>query len=77
MRRLVVILLCALALLLAVSYLPSSSPAAGSAENGAFENRVGRGMEAREGLTAKLRDGANEVKYGLERAKRELEDLIP
>lgn len=77
MRRLPLVLFCAFALLAGVSYLPSSSPAAGSAENDSFQDGVGRGMEAREGLTAKLREGADDVKYGLERAKRELQDLIP
>jgi hypothetical protein len=68
---------CATGLLLSVSYLGGSSAQASAGESGSFEGQVERMIEARQTMSDALVDRAHEIAYGLERAKDELEGLIP
>jgi hypothetical protein len=60
-----------------VSYLGESPAQASTTQGGSVEGQVSRMVEARQKLTHTVQDGAHEIAYGLERAKDELEGLIP
>lgn len=68
---------CAIGLFLGASYLGESSAHASGGQSGSFEGQVERMIEARQTMSEALMDRAREIAYGLERAKDELEDLIP
>ncbi len=68
---------CATGLLLSVSYLGESPTQASASESGSFEGQVERMIEARQTLSEALMESAHEIAHGLERAKDELEGLIP
>lgn len=60
-----------------VSYLGESPAQASTTQGGSVEGQVSRMVEARRTLSHALGDRAREIAYGLERAKDELEELIP
>jgi hypothetical protein len=68
---------CASGLFLGASFLGESSATASAGDGGGFEGQVERMIEARQTMSEALMDRAREIKYGLERAKDEVEDLIP
>jgi hypothetical protein len=68
---------CATGLLLGASYLGESPTQSSAGQSGSFEGQVERLIEARETVSDALVDQAREIGYALERAKDELEDLIP
>jgi hypothetical protein len=68
---------CATGLFLGSSYLGESPAQASASQSGSFEGQVERMIEARQTMSEALLDRAREIAYGLERAKDELEDLIP
>lgn len=63
--------------MLGVSYLGESPSQASATQSGSFEGQVSRMIAARQTLSHALQDRAHEIAYGLERAKDELESLIP
>jgi hypothetical protein len=63
--------------MLGVSYLGESPAQASTTQSGSFEGQVSRLIEARRSLSRALQDRAHEIAYGVERAKDELEGLIP
>lgn len=80
MRRTSLLLLvssCAAGLVLGSSYLGESPTQASASHNRSFEGQVERMIEARRTMSEALVDQAREIAYGLERAKDELEELIP
>jgi hypothetical protein len=80
LRRTSLVLLvssCATGLFVGSSYLGESSPHAAGGQSGGFEGQVERMIEARQTMSEALIDRGRELKYGLERAKDELGDLIP
>jgi hypothetical protein len=68
---------CATGLFLGSSYLGESSAQASASQSGGFESQVERMIEARQTMSDALIDRGREIAYGLERAKDEVEDLIP
>ena len=68
---------CTAGLVLGSSYLGESPTQASASHNRSFEGQVERMIEARRTMSEALVDQAREIAYGLERAKDELEDLIP
>jgi hypothetical protein len=68
---------CVTGLFVGSSYLGESSAQASAGQGGSFEGQVERMIEARQTLSEALVDRGREIAYGLERAKDELEDLIP
>jgi hypothetical protein len=68
---------CAIGLLLGSSYLGESSAQASASQSGSFEGQVERMIEARQTLSEALIERGREIAYALERAKDEVEDLIP
>lgn len=79
MRRssLLLVASCATGLFVASSYLGESPTQASSRPDGGFEAQVERMIAARQTMSKALTDRAREIAHGLERAKDELEDLIP
>lgn len=80
MRRSSLLLLvssCTAGLVLGSSYLGESPTQASASQNRSFEGQVERMIEARQTMSEALVDQARQIAYGLERAKDELEDLIP
>lgn len=80
MRRSSLLLLvssCATGLFLGTSYLGESSAQSAARQSGSFEAQVERTIAARQEMSDALLERAREIAYGLERAKDELEDLIP
>jgi hypothetical protein len=73
---LLLMLSCATGLLFGASYL-GESPAQASSGGRSFEGQTQRMVETRQTLSETVIKRAKEVAYGLERAKDELEDLIP
>jgi hypothetical protein len=71
------VLSCATGLFLGMSYLGESSAQASGSRGGTFDGQVERMIEARQTMSEALMDRGREIAYGLERAKDELEDLIP
>ena len=79
MRRSSLLLLvssCATGLFVGSSYLGESAQASAS-QSGSFEGQVDRMIAARQSMSDALLERGREIAYGLERAKDELEDLIP
>ena len=68
---------CATGLFIGSSYLGESSATASNGQGGTFDSQVERMIEARQTLSEALMERGREIAYGLERAKDELEDLIP
>ncbi len=68
---------CATGLFLAASYLGESPTQASAGDSGSIEGQVERMVEARQTMSAALMARAHEIAYGLERAKDEVDDLIP
>ena len=68
---------CATGLMLGVSYLGESPAQASTTKSGSFDGQLARMIEARQTLSQTVQDRAHEIAYGLERAKDELEGLIP
>ena len=60
-----------------VSYLGESPAQASTTHSGSVEGQVSRMIQARQTLSKVLEDRGREIAYGLERAKDELEELIP
>ena len=74
---LLLVCFCASGLFLGASFLGESSPTASAGGGGAFEGQVERMIEVRQTMTQGLMDRGREIKYGLERLKDEVEDLVP
>lgn len=68
---------CAIGLFLGSSYLGESSAQASASQSSSFEGQVERMIEARQTMSEALIERGREIAYALERAKDELEDLIP
>jgi hypothetical protein len=68
---------CVTGLFIGASYLGESSAQASAGQSGNFEGQVERMIEARQTMSEALMERGREIAYGLERAKDELEDLIP
>jgi hypothetical protein len=68
---------CATGLFIGSSYLGESSTQSAGGQSGGFGGQVERMIEARQTVSEVLIDRGREIKYGLERAKDELGDLIP
>jgi hypothetical protein len=68
---------CVLGLLFGSSYLGEASPQASSSQGSSFGAQIDRMIEARRTVSDTVVDRAHEIAYGLERAKDEVEDVIP
>ena len=73
---LLLVCFCASGLFLGASFLGESSATASAGGSG-LEGQVERMIEVRQTMTKGLMNRGREIKYGLERAKDEVEELIP